>query len=632
MKENKLIASVVVFKELFNNNKDIYDIIAEFIKAAILDKKKWTFSSTELKQLLQEIFDFKLPEAVVKSTLKNRLVKTGFLSQEKGVYTVNDLKQKVDPIFEQNYISKKEIYRKTEEEFIDFVQQKRNRTFGKTEKEKIRENIGHYLLGNGINEPYTSDISEYIISRKRDTEFLNRLNVVKEGFVLYTGVRYTADLNELGTWKNKLTIFLDTEIIFYFFGYNGEVYEEIFHDFLKLVREINQQAKPGNKTIELKFFEETEQEIINFFHVASLIVEGKATLNPGKTAMKEIVNGCSTKSDVLVKRNKLFINLQTSGIEKEESRDYYENHDFNVEGTQVLEELANSHKDSKRDFDEDYCKNNLKLFTKINVLRKGRNNVSFEQSRFILLTGNRYIHYLAHNNQIKNNEKDIPFATDIDFLTDKFWFKLKKGFGTSEDVPKVFDMITKAQIVLSSQISSTVQEKFTALIEQFNKGDISKEEAISLTYSLRENSLKPEEINESNIKNSLAFINEFSIDDHIREREILNQKVSEGVAAKKELKKRDRLDRTKKNKKLKSKLIWIKSLAYLVPFLCIIIFYFFLYLLISFFKSDNDSILTIAGFVLAICALIPFYSALKKYYKWLSSKIQRNFEKNLSRN
>ncbi len=31
MKENKLIASVVVFKELLDNDKDIYDIIAEFL-------------------------------------------------------------------------------------------------------------------------------------------------------------------------------------------------------------------------------------------------------------------------------------------------------------------------------------------------------------------------------------------------------------------------------------------------------------------------------------------------------------------------------------------------------------------------------------------------------------------------
>ena len=79
MKENKLIASVVVFKELLDNNKDIYDIIGEFLKASILEEKKWNFTSTELKNILEKVFDFKLPEAVIKSTLKNRLVKLNFV-------------------------------------------------------------------------------------------------------------------------------------------------------------------------------------------------------------------------------------------------------------------------------------------------------------------------------------------------------------------------------------------------------------------------------------------------------------------------------------------------------------------------------------------------------------------------
>ena len=73
MKDNKLIASVVVFKELLDSNKDIYDIIAEFLKAGIIDKQKWSFTSTELKRLIEDVFDFKLPEAVIKSTLKNNM-------------------------------------------------------------------------------------------------------------------------------------------------------------------------------------------------------------------------------------------------------------------------------------------------------------------------------------------------------------------------------------------------------------------------------------------------------------------------------------------------------------------------------------------------------------------------------
>lgn len=108
-------------------------------------------------------------------------------------------------------------------------------------------------------------------------------------------------------------------------------------------------------------------------------------------------------------------------------------------------------------------------------LRRGINNQGFDRCKYIILTGNKFVHYLAHSKHVKVIEKEIPFATDIDYITDKFWFKLKKGFGDNDDKPKSFDIITKAQIILSSQISYTVQEKYVALNEKYQKGEITKE-------------------------------------------------------------------------------------------------------------------------------------------------------------
>ncbi len=39
MQDNKLLASVVLFRELYDGDKDIYDVIAELIKAAIFFEK-----------------------------------------------------------------------------------------------------------------------------------------------------------------------------------------------------------------------------------------------------------------------------------------------------------------------------------------------------------------------------------------------------------------------------------------------------------------------------------------------------------------------------------------------------------------------------------------------------------------
>ncbi|WP_299549777.1 hypothetical protein [Seonamhaeicola sp.] len=624
MKENKLIASVVVFKELLDSNKDIYDIISEFIKAAVIDKKKWSFNSTELRFLLEEVFDFKMPEAVIRTTLKNRLIREGFLTLKKGIYSVVDIETKINPLFESSFEDKRKLYKKTEDEFIAYIKNSKGKDLSEVEILKIRSNINHYLLGNGINEPYNQEISAFIIKKKNDREFAERLNVVKEGVVLYAGVRYTADLNELGKWKKPLVIFLDTDIIFNYLGYNGKVYKEIFMDFIKLVREINQNN--GKRIVQLKYFEETKNEIIKFFHVASLIIEGKMRLDPTKTAMKEIINDCKSKSDVIVKRNKFFIDLKTSGIQLEENKDYYENSEFNIEGLDVIEELSKISREKRRNFDEESCKNSLKLFTKINVLRKGVSNQGFENCKYILLTGSGYIHYLAHNSQIKVNEKDIPFATDLDYITDKFWFKLKKGFGSSEDVPKSFDIITKAQIVLASQMNNTVHEKYTALNEKYQEGKITKEEVISLTYDLRESTLKPEEIEENNVDDSITFINDFSLEDHIKAKELLNLKVLEGEAAKKELKRRDMASRTKKIKKLKLFFKAVKVLLTILSIAVVLFLYYLGYYVIEQLREPGDSKLSVIGFCLGIIVLIPIQKLWNRYDRMVRKQIVKKYK------
>lgn len=618
MKKNKLIASVAVFKELHDSNKDIYDIISEFVKSAIQTNKKWNATATEITRLLEQEFEFKLPEAVIKTALKKRLIKSGYLTLENGEYIVKDFHSLVSDDFNKTFNAKKDLYKKTEDEFIEFIQSTRDDDLTEKNIADIRDSITHYLLGNGISETYTNEISAYIIKNQYNREFKERLDDIKEGIVLYTGVRYTADLNELGKWNNEMTIYLDTEIIFYFAGYNGEIYKDIFQDFYRLAKEINQSS--NSKKIHLKYFVETEKEIINFFHAASLIVEGKMTLDPSKTAMKEIVNGCSAKSDVLFKRNKLFDDLKRVGILIEENTDYYKENTYVVEGNAVIEELKKVSEEKNREFDEEKCSGYLKLFTKINSLRRGINNLGFDRSKYIILTGNKFVHYLAHSEHIKTKERNIPFATDLDYITDKFWFKLKKGFGKSDDKPKSFDFITKAQIVLSAQVNNTVQGKFNELNTLYDNGQLTKEQAISLTYMLRESSLKPEEITEENLQQNLTFINEFSIEEYKRERERLKQKVIEGEKAKNELKKRDRLERNAQTKTLKN--ICKLKTALILPFIVVLNLLVFLggYYVVQVFLKTNDSTIAIISLVVGVLALFPLYKLSKTFYYFLVFK------------
>ena len=58
-----------------------------------------------------------------------------------------------------------------------------------------------------------------------------QLNIIREGVILYSGVRYVEITQKRKELVDYLVIYLDTEILFHFAGYNGELYKSIFEDF-----------------------------------------------------------------------------------------------------------------------------------------------------------------------------------------------------------------------------------------------------------------------------------------------------------------------------------------------------------------------------------------------------------------
>jgi hypothetical protein len=90
MDNDDLLASLALFGELYDNNKDIYDVIAELLKSAIIHKSRNVLNAEEACLLLAEVFKFDdIPLTIIKTTLKKRLVKGNFLTYKDGTYIVN---------------------------------------------------------------------------------------------------------------------------------------------------------------------------------------------------------------------------------------------------------------------------------------------------------------------------------------------------------------------------------------------------------------------------------------------------------------------------------------------------------------------------------------------------------------
>lgn len=516
IESSKCLASLALFRELYNSQKDIYGILSEFLKDVIITNAKYQFTSNEITQILNNTYEFNIPEAVVKSALK----RLDFISKLEGVYNV------VQSAFASNSSVLTYKYleiKNNNDEIINnlFVYIENNKKGQITDEEKIDivHSFCNYLLNEISPNIYMEYISSFIIQNKNNSNFMKNLNIIREGVILYSGLKYNSNLNDLGSWNTNMIIYLEADILFSLNGYNGELYKILFEDFYSFVNEINKYKKQ----IELRYFKETRSDIEKFFSKAENIVKGKDKLNPSKTAMSTIVNGCKEPSDVIAKKTKFYQILAAKGIYLD-NNNYYtnKNYKFNIEDIRTIDRFKKMTKEGndmkELEKDED-IKHYLTLLNYINILRKGESNKNFDNIGYIILTNNNTIHKIAWDESIKELES-VPLAINLDFITSRLWFKLNKGFGNNNRL-KAFDVITKAQCVLSSQINSKVANKYDELQEQFKKGEMNANDAKAIIIELRKQVKKPEEINELEVNDVLHVITESSIEKYKLEQEYL---------------------------------------------------------------------------------------------------------------
>ncbi len=521
MNDKNLIASVALFSELYNSDtyKNIPEIIAEFIRGAVIFENKFSFNSTELKDLLNRIYGFDIPESVIRTTLQKKFKDE--IKRENSYFhfdqSIKNRQSNINSDFNEISKSQNQVI----EDIYSYIGTKKRITLKPSDKREILENVFHFLMDNGYSEKYSDLISAYVLTKEQDTNFRELLNSIKEGLILYQGINYTADINHLGSWNNDLTIYLGTEHLFSALGYNGILYKEIFDDFNKLVFEINSSHKnTKRKKIELKYLEETKIEIDKFFQTAEFIKKGNKTLDPSKLAMLTILKKSNSLSDIITLRVQFDIELKKLGIQFQDfNYSVDKTAQYNVVDQNVIDELKKISEEKGRYFNEDNCRYYFNLFTKINTFRKGVNNNRFEKCGHLYVTETAFVKYLSHNNLVKFEDYDTPFAKDIDFVTTRFWFTLKKGFSNKQSLPKSFDVITKAKIILSSHLANGISKSYENLLEEKKRGKLTDDEAIARSYSLREKPNTPEEINIDNLDEALDFIlNENHLEDFYREK------------------------------------------------------------------------------------------------------------------
>lgn len=298
-----ILASFATMKSLVDAQQyqSPYQILAEFIQYIIIKSNLHSFTAVEMKNRLFEVFGFDVPEAVVRSSVRGMQ----FIKNENGICHVNHVELKSNATFEAIKSVAEANNSDIIELLIAFAQEvdPSNAIW----PDSLTQEFIAYLLDDQQTTAvgkYTDLIGQFILKNESDEKIQSTLTAIREGSIVYIGLNH--NINETGSLRKPLTLFLGTEVLFSLYGYNGDIYKQLARDLYKQIK----AANTGTKRITLCYFAEVKQEIEDFFTSAELIVDGKQLLFD-TVAMKAIVNGCSTPGDVMVKKQISIIHSST---------------------------------------------------------------------------------------------------------------------------------------------------------------------------------------------------------------------------------------------------------------------------------------------------------------------------------
>jgi len=622
----EFLASTSVFAEMANNNVDLQKIINEFIISTYILNNTYSQNTAEIRSELISHFDIDVPEAIVRTQLK-KLKRENLVEQVDGQFIINPDDRATRLYIERDVTDKKEIQSKIIDDLSEYVRH-RVGPLTDSKKKSLESSFIEYLFDNSVEDDYSTLISAFIVKNEDNLGFLRELNLIREGATILKGIYYTTDFNDANVWRDKLTIFLDTEHLLSLSGLNGETFQQMLMDFYDLVRDINAKTKSkskGEKLIQLKYTKTAKSEIESLFHVAKLIVKGKATLKPGKTAIKKIADGCKEGTDITRKISEFFTKLKNMSIYEAEELDIFKNPEFNV-----VDESALTKYSSEKS--EDEINKILEEFTYINVLRKGVNDRGFDSIGFIMMTGDRVTRSMSFDNDLKVSNSDFSFATDVYYVTQRLWFKLNKGLGFNAKLPSTLNVVNKARVIISSQINSSVRQRYNNIEEEIGTGARTADELKEYYLRLRANTFSPENITADSLENHIDFIyDDNDLENYMRNRSAEKSALKNRNKVVDELEKESQIKNIE-NEKIKATLILnsendakrihrvYRTVAKLLIGMTVILIAVIGYIL----KQETDSTLSIIAFVISGISLLISLGS----WKTINSKLQKKAFKN----
>lgn len=477
--KNSLIA-LSLFSGLYNEEKDIYSVLAEFILITLKSNKLLSQITPESIAIeIHKQFAFHIPVSVIKTACKRISQGDEYLHPidgQKDTYQVDiriwgdDTLEKID-IISANY-------NKLFDKLKKFIEQHRQENFQETEEPVLLTELYKYLVDNTTSGKYITLIEAFIISYSESSESA-QIDELARGAVLYNCLQYTSGNEDFSdSWGSIFKIFLSTEIIFDMLNLNGELYERYALDLLDQVREVNKKKK----YISLVYSEITMEEFKRFFSAAEEVVKHNLPIEYDKTAMRAIKDQCADAASVVNLYAELKVKLSKLGILLHDSTCSFNDPNFikyNLDSNALRIELNDI------GCNETKVNGIIADFTEINCLRKNQSFKRLEKSVSVLLTRDSWAIRINKLIASSNDDYIVPFCTSYDVLINRIWFKTS-AFQYSKKLPITFDILARSQMGLTKVLDQGISRVITDVNKIIKSPNVSNEEVEAAGVKLAE--------------------------------------------------------------------------------------------------------------------------------------------------
>lgn len=549
---NDLNSALALFRSLYKAQKgDVYTIIERFILVGVKSRGLMSFSREEIVALLKESFNLDIPFSVISKCI---IAYQDVFQYKAGKYIViNPMDLEIDQIIsEMNEI---EGYKETvANELVAFVEKKRNTILTSAERAVLSQFFFDFVIDKDRQAEGNDRllITQFIIGKEKDERFQQFINSIKEGMVIYKGIRYS-DAPDDTSWETNTDFFLDEEYLFSAYGMNGPFYEKCFMEFYNFVEEINNASKMkgGRSRIRLFYFRETKEDVDAYFAQAVRIRRMAERYNYPQTAMDTILNACKEDVDVERYKTNFYRKLKEMHIEEySDEIDLRRHNEFIFENADF--EAA---KDKHFQIDQisevnDY----IKIADYINILRDGKRSYPLEKCRYMFLSDGNLPNELSRFIREYYSEKHPYVITRMGTFTELMWFKLRKGV-VGTDSTTTISVVNKAKTVVSGLLYDNLKKQYDAVLAS-DEDETTKK---AFYAELRTKRYAPDEINSETIVDDIAFIDDTNYLEKYKETQVALKKQAARVSVLEKDLEEERAENQKTHAQLYSVLAYIAS-------------------------------------------------------------------------